>query len=140
MRIFLTFIYLVLFTTGLFAQTNPSLAGVWKLSEFKDGNGELINVHPVFYKFFDNTDSFTNLSLRDTGLTFAHKGKYSLDVHNNTYTETVVKLNQSNTQAVTAVNTLKITFNEDKSSFTIEGTIQSVNGQFALYEVWTKLD
>lgn len=140
MRIFLTFIYLVLFTTGLFAQTNPSLAGVWKLSEFKDGNGELINVHPVFYKFFDNTDSFTNLSLRETGLTFAHKGKYSLDVQNNTYTETVVKLNQSNTQAVTAVNTLKITFNEDKSSFTIEGTIQSVNGQFALYEVWTKLD
>ncbi|MCA5004974.1 DUF4488 domain-containing protein [Sphingobacterium bovistauri] len=140
MRTILTIIFLTIFTTGIFAQTDSTLKGVWKLSQSKNSLGEITDVPPVFYKFFDSNNSFSNLSLRQNGLTAAHKGKYSLDSQNSKYTESVTTVNESNTQAAEATNTLKITFNEDKTSFTIEGNIQSTNGTFSLYEVWEKLD
>ena len=122
------------------AQDNNLLQGVWKLHKSKNQVGTEQEVPPVFYKFYQLDGSFSNLQLRQNGLTPSHKGIFNLDTSTDSYIEEVKESQNTLSGPVTAKNKLKLTFTEDKKSFTVQGTIQVNNGTFELYEIWTKID
>ena len=122
------------------AQENSILQGVWKLHKTKDQSGIEKEVPPIFYKFFQLDGKFSNLALRQDGLTTSHKGVFILDTKDNSYLEDVQDTEKSPSAPLEAKNKLKISFSEDKKSFTIQGLIDVNGGKYPLYETWSRLD